>query len=366
MNWNYPPPPPIIGKHRRHLVQSLYEDIHHFLNSVDWAHSHAEGGDDNKVSGTTWIELFIMFDTGSFRRPESDHVQSQAAKDRANQRAARRSSRATAARSKHHHRDTTRQATLTEELNLFKEITRAIIKHDADPEDAKLIHMEKRQILRRLAGLGVYGHQPAVNAFAKTSEITDDTITTAIIQQKVGANLETTKAQNDFRQNRNPNDRIKVKIVRIAYTHTVRWKRNYKPATTTNDTAEQPPQTTTSYTSRMIECNQCGASRETKWMQLRTTKGYRALRCLQCKAYKVSSHLKCQCGIIWHQCRIHMIDPTHHRSVGRTQAKAKTTITTKNLLPANRAKPTTPKPGRRVATKKPRSPTPKSASSPTR
>ena len=52
------------------------------------------------------------------------------------------------------------------------------------------------------------------------------------------------------------------------------------------------------------------------------------------------------------QCRTHMIDPTHHRSVGRTQAKAKHSITTRNLLPSNRAKPTTPKPGRRVATTK--------------
>ena len=93
-----------------------------------------------------------------------------------------------AARSTHQHRYATRQAILTEELNFFKEITRAIIKHDANPEDAKLIHMEKRQILRRLAGLGVYGHQPAVNAFVQTDEHTDDTITTAIIQQKVGAN----------------------------------------------------------------------------------------------------------------------------------------------------------------------------------
>ena len=50
-----------------------------------------------------------------------------------------------------------------------------------------------------------------------------------------------------------------------------------------------------------------------------------------------------------------MVDPTHHRSVGRTQARSNTTIKTMALLPAYRTKPTTPKPGSRVATKKPKS-----------
>ena len=47
---------------------------------------------------------------------------------------------------KPNHRDATRAATLIEELSLFKEITRAIIKHDAKQEDAKLIQMEKGNI----------------------------------------------------------------------------------------------------------------------------------------------------------------------------------------------------------------------------
>ena len=232
-------PPLIIGKHRHQHVQSLYEDIHHFLNYSEWAPAQTED-EDNKVSGTTWLELFIMFDTGTHRRVGSSHVPSHAAKARANQRSAKRDSKAKANKSKPHHRDATRQATLTEELNLFKEITRAITKHDAKPEDAKLINMEKRQILRRLASLGVYGHQPAINAYVSSNKLTQDAIATAIIQQKVGANLKTTKAHNDFRDHRSPGEKMKVKIMRIAYSHAVRWKRNHREANNyTDDTTEQ-------------------------------------------------------------------------------------------------------------------------------
>lgn len=79
-------------------------------------------------------------------------------------------------------------------MNLLKEITRAIIKHNAKQEDAGLIHMKKRQHLRRLAGLGVYGHQPAINAFVKTNVQQQNTITIATIGQQMGATAKTTRA----------------------------------------------------------------------------------------------------------------------------------------------------------------------------
>ena len=158
----------------------------------------------------------IMENIDHFRRNESLHVPNQAAKTRANQRAAKRNCKGKSNRIKLHHRDATRVATLNEEMNLFKEITRAIIKHDAKQEDDGLVHMEKKQHLRRLAGLGVYRHQPAINAFVKTTGQQQDTITIAIIGQKMGATTKTTKACDDFRQHSIHGETMKLKIMRIA------------------------------------------------------------------------------------------------------------------------------------------------------
>ena len=48
--------------------------------------------------------------------------------------------------------------------------------------------MEQRQRLRRLADLGVEGHQPAIAAYVKMSEQEKERVALSIISQKVGAN----------------------------------------------------------------------------------------------------------------------------------------------------------------------------------
>ena len=68
------------------------------------------------------------------------------------------------------------------------------------------------------------------------------------------------------------------------------------------------------YDSRLITCSRCEAQQETKWMQLRSLEGYRALHCKDCKKQERCSRSKCQCGQIWHQCPLHRIDPPTHSS----------------------------------------------------
>ena len=53
---------------------------------------------------------------------------------------------------------------------------------------------------------------------------------------------------------------------------------------------------------------------ETRHMQLRTHLGYRGITCAKCHNHARVGRAKCQCGTIWHQCMIHRIDPTVHKS----------------------------------------------------
>ena len=67
-------------------------------------------------------------------------------------------------------------------------------------------------------------------------------------------------------------------------------------------------------TSRLLACTCCGHQQETKWMQLRTKEGYRAIHCPACHKQQRSQSNRCQCGMIWHHCATHRVDPAAHRS----------------------------------------------------
>ena len=64
----------------------------------------------------------------------------------------------------------------------------------------------------------------------------------------------------------------------------------------------------------MLACTRCGRQQETIWMQLRTMIGYRGIHCRICGKQELYSRNICQCNIIWHQCKVHRIDPKEHRS----------------------------------------------------
>ena len=56
--------PPAKGNHRLAKVQFMYEDVSRFLTDQTWRKPKEE----TKASGTTWLELFILFDYMGYRR----------------------------------------------------------------------------------------------------------------------------------------------------------------------------------------------------------------------------------------------------------------------------------------------------------
>ena len=74
------------------------------------------------------------------------------------------------------------------------------------------------------------------------------------------------------------------------------------------------PKQKPSYENRILTCSRCGTAQETKWMQLRTANGYRAIHCKNCKKQETVARTKCQCDVIWHRCEAHRNDPETHSS----------------------------------------------------
>lgn len=190
---------------------------------------------------------------------------------------------------------------------------RYIGKRETSRIDAKMFYAEKRHEIRRLANLGILGHQPAIAAYCQVDAQERDTIVRSILLQKAASTTNIVDAIIDHRKRINdnlengceanagdnkhgrcaegtpvvdvlaqipavPEDTIKIRRTRFAMNHTVRWRRN-KTASDSNGMQVQQEEnndaTTVAYTSRILKCNRCGKGRETSWMQLRTNKGYR-------------------------------------------------------------------------------------------
>ena len=207
--------------------------------------------------------------------------------------------------------------TLKEELERFKAIARNILKHDANEIQAGWFNMETRCQHRRLADLGVYGHQPAVAAYIKLSKEEKHAVTEAIMQQQIGANSTSATAIKELSKRKaegEEGESIKIKIARIALGTTIKWKRTVNDEEAVTVSKEDEERKIPRYSSRMIACNKCGRAQETKAIQLRTTDGYRGICCTTCGTQDRCALSKCQCNKIWHQCEIHRMDPAIHAS----------------------------------------------------
>ena len=75
-------PPPVTGRHRFDFCQNQYDSIHAFLASRKWA----EAGDVQGIGGTTWLELFVLYDTCGARDDDAIHVKDPKANERAEHR----------------------------------------------------------------------------------------------------------------------------------------------------------------------------------------------------------------------------------------------------------------------------------------
>ena len=304
--------------------------MRHFLRSRRWAHAHPE----STAGGVTWLELFTLFDLPGVRTIKGQHIKDTAATERARIRKSKgRHAEAKGGRRKGNLILTSAvvKPTLDEEMKRFKAIVRYITSHDLPHDQSKWFRLEPRAALRRLAPLGIDGNQPAIAGYCQITGDAQREITKALLLQKIGANPQATKIFNELdtrQQNTTKEEAAAMTILfrkaRIAGGAIIRWKRNISkdPSEEAADEANRDEEDQTrkaaedskAYTSRMLACTRCGAAQETAWMQLRTRDGFRAVHCRTCRLQERSINNKCQCGLIWHHCPTHRIDPSCHRS----------------------------------------------------
>ena len=126
---------------------------------------------------------------------------------------------------------------------------------------------------------------------------------------------------------------IIIKKAKLADRGIVRWQQVWAKDERTDGEEAGNAGVDIAYSSRLLECTGCGRSRETRSMQLRTIRGYRAIYCFGCKRQEVCTLNTCRCGIIWHLCGTHRTDPAVHRtnkapnrlSTEKPQTKARST-----------------------------------------
>ena len=90
------------------------------------------------------------------------------------------------------------------------------------------------------------------------------------------------------------------------------------------------------YASRQLRCSNCNDVQETKWMQLRTKEGYRAIHCSKCGKQERTLMHPCQCGVICHQCLIHRVDPLVHASKKGIKKRKVAPVRKKKMLSSTR------------------------------
>lgn len=146
------------GNHRYGgKLQQYCEAVHAFLAHRKWK----EVDEDVQIAGTTWLEMFVLFDRMGYRT-QADRVHRDT-------KAQARAERRRVARCKLR-RTCLPRASLQTEVRQFKKVARYIIDNDVCPEQQGWHKMEKRQRLRRLMSCGVLGHHPAVRTWCWMNE----------------------------------------------------------------------------------------------------------------------------------------------------------------------------------------------------
>lgn len=109
----------------------------------------------SNMGGITWLELFILFDTGGNRTAAGRHTKSQDAIERAQVRRGANAGKMLRSSNADNHADATALPNFEETLKRFKAIICDIMKHEASKGYGALFKAEQMEQLRRLAGLGV-------------------------------------------------------------------------------------------------------------------------------------------------------------------------------------------------------------------
>ena len=266
--------PATRGVHRMSVRQHYYEAVHAFMKARRWQPVDPQA----KVAGTTWLELFVLFDSLGYRTYRDKVAQDDVALKRACKRSMKRVKT---------NRSSVARASLRKEIAIFKAAVRYVARNDMAPHQQEFFLSEPRQELRRLAPFAIIGHQPGINVWCVMGQVEKERVEEAICAQRTAA---TRKMQLSIAEakkhalNTGAMPAIKLKRVKIDMAGCIKWSRSEKGDATgacqhddaRNGNSEQlRMQNRPRYASRLLTCPACGMQKETASMQLRTVFGYR-------------------------------------------------------------------------------------------
>jgi hypothetical protein len=178
----------------------------------------------------------------------ADHVKSEDAKKRADSRSSKeKGKKGVKGQVGREEAKAIIKPSINEELTFFKAIVRQIAKHELAADKAKLFQAEERVHLRRLAKIGVLGHQPAIAAVTQTSPKEKGMLERAIASQKIGHNAKTEKQIKEFYASKageagaGEAEQIKIRKAKLALPAPVRWKMIKADASDEEKDAEENP-----------------------------------------------------------------------------------------------------------------------------
>ena len=321
---------PATGNHKLSKVQAAYEDVNAFIAKRKWqTPSH-----DTQASGTTWLELFTLFDMSGIRRKRARCRKNEVVAGRVDARQVARKDCHSVEKTRHEETVETRPK-LHEELATFKRLFRHVINQDITKEDARIFAAEDKQQYKRLKGLGILGHQPAIKANCQLTASEERTITKAIFAEKRGVTDKQIKAFEENQAKEGQAENILIKRAKVDYTSCPKWKRVEKGGSFTHDSSTDghngngqgddmglPVVRPWPYEERVIKCPACEANIETAKMQLFCHQGFRDIHCSTCRHHFRTKGIHCSCNKPWHTCDKHRTGPLVHRSQ-RAPAKRK-------------------------------------------
>ena len=170
----------------------MYEDVSRFLRLQEWMMPETGA----KAAGNTWIELFVKFDIGGYRRKVGKYKKNTEVAKRAEARRAKVKRAEGKGKKKSARTDETAEtrASLGEELECFKKICRFIGRQDMSKDQEVILKAEKKQMYYRLKGLAIIGHQAGIQGVCRMDAREKLEVEEAIFRQKYGTSNKALKA----------------------------------------------------------------------------------------------------------------------------------------------------------------------------
>ena len=115
---------PVRGKHKLEKYQSMYEDVNAFIA----AQARKKPDEQTIASGSTWIEIFTLFDIDGYRRTSSRLRKDEQAAKRTEQRAAKDKRGPKKERRRRRKENAESRPSTGEELNHFKKVFKHVVR----------------------------------------------------------------------------------------------------------------------------------------------------------------------------------------------------------------------------------------------